>query len=97
MSPDFLQDGNTALIAAAKWGHRSTIELLLSRGACVEAKDNYLQDGKAVQLPSKISEIFEAALRSRSKLYEAAAAGEEELVQQLLDTGTSVDGHKVEL
>ena len=33
------QDGNTALMKAAAGGHRDTVELLLDRGADVQAKD----------------------------------------------------------
>ena len=38
--PATLQDGATALIWAAGDGHTYTVELLLGRGADLEAKDN---------------------------------------------------------
>ena len=36
------QDGATALMAAAVYGHNSTVELLADRGADLEAKDEVI-------------------------------------------------------
>ena len=41
-----LQDGDTALIAAARIGHASTCTALIERGAHVDCQDNVSVHGK---------------------------------------------------
>ena len=42
-----LQDGTTAMMMAAEGGHKDTVELMLDRGADLEAKDEVSQSAGA--------------------------------------------------
>ncbi|RYP39319.1 hypothetical protein DL768_010725 [Monosporascus sp. mg162] len=98
--------GQTPLSWAAEEGHREIVQLLLDKGAEIDAKDN---DGRTplwwaarnghkeivLLLLEKGAEIDAKGNISRTPLSWAAGKGHKEIVQLLLDKGAEIDSKNI--
>lgn len=82
-------DRNTPIMEAAYAGHLDTVKLLLDHGADLSAKKN---DGATpIALAGRSKEVVEL-FRNVTALVDAATKGNNQLVKDLIDKGTPVNG-----
>ncbi|KAJ0476695.1 putative ankyrin repeat-containing domain-containing protein [Helianthus annuus] len=93
-----VEDGDTALHLTCLYGHLSCVQLLLERGASVEAKD---EDGGFMEIvrlligkadsPECLKRMLETVdVEGDTPLHHAARGEHKEIVQLLLSLGASI-------
>jgi hypothetical protein len=81
-------DRNTPIMEAAYGGHLDTVKLLLDRGADLSAKKNDGADTRGLAHGNEVIEV----IKNVSTLVDAAAKGNTQELQELINKGTPVNG-----
>jgi uncharacterized protein len=81
-------DRNTPIMEASYAGHLETVKLLLDHGADLSAKKNDGADPGGLTHSKEVIELF----KSVTALVDAAGKGNTQVVKELIDKGTPVNG-----